>query len=43
MAQIVTHLEQELKLKGLEAFNELQVKTLNQYATEPNSEKPKLT
>ena len=41
--EIVSHLEKELNLNGLEASNELQVNTLMQQATQQNPEIPKLT
>ena len=39
--QIVPHLEKELELNGLEAPDELKVKTVTQQATQQNPEKPK--
>ena len=41
--QIVSHLERELELNGLEAPDELQINTVTQQATQQNSEKPKPT
>ena len=41
--QIVTHLETELELNGLEAPDELQLKTVSQHATNTNADRPKLT
>ena len=41
--QIVSHLEKDLELKGLEARDELQINTVMQHDTKPNNEKPKLT
>ena len=41
--QIVSHLERELELKGLEAPDELLINTVTQQATQQNSEKPKPT
>ena len=40
---IVSNLEKELELNGLEALNELQMNTVTQQATQQNSEKPKPT
>ena len=40
---IVSHLEKEVELKGLEAPDELQINTVTQQATQQNSEKPKPT
>ena len=39
--QIVSHLEKELELNGLEAPDELQINTVTQHATQQNPEKPK--
>ena len=39
--QIVTHLERELELNGLEAPDEMQLNTVMQQGTQHNSEKPK--
>ena len=39
--QIVSHVEKELKLSGLKAPYELQMKTVTQQATQSNPEKPK--
>ena len=41
--QIVTHLEKELELNGLEAPDELQIITANQQPTNNNADRPKLT
>ena len=41
--QIVSHLEKELELNGLEAPDALQVNTVTQQPTQQNSEKPKPT
>ena len=41
--QIVTHLERELELNGLEAPDEMQLNTVMQQDTQHNSEKPKPT
>ena len=41
--QIVSHLERELKLNGLEAPDEMQLNTVMQQDTQQNSEKPKPT
>ena len=41
--QIVSHLERELELNGLEAPDEMQINTVMQQDTRQNSEKPKLT
>ena len=41
--QIVSHLERELELNGLEAPDEMQINTLIQQDTRQNSEKPKPT
>ena len=41
--QIVSHLERELELNGLEAPDEMQQKTVMQQNTQKNSEKPKPT
>ena len=41
--QIVTHLERELELNGLEAPDEMQLNTVMQQDTQHNSEKPKQT
>ena len=41
--QIVSHLERELELNGLEAPDELQINTVTQQTTQQNSEKPKPT
>ena len=41
--QIVSHLEKELELNGLEAPDVLQVNTVTQQPTQQNSEKPKTT
>ena len=41
--QIVSHLERELKLNGLEAPDEVQTNTVTQQASQQNSEKPKPT
>ena len=41
--QIVSHLEWELELNGLEAPDELQIDTVTQQATQQNSGKPKPT
>ena len=39
--QIVSHLERELELNGLEAPDELQINTVTQQSTQQKSEKPK--
>ena len=41
--QIVTHLERELELNGLEAPDELQINTLSHNITNSNSDRPKPT
>ena len=41
--QIVSHLERELELNGLEASDEMQINTVMQQDTRQNSEKPKPT
>ena len=41
--QIITHLERELALNGLEAPDELQRNTVNQQPTNTNVDRPKLT
>ena len=41
--QIVSHLERELELNGLEAPDEMQLNTVMQQGTQQNSEKPKPT
>ena len=41
--QIVSHLERELEINGLEAPDEIQLKTVMQQDTQQNSEKPKPT
>ena len=41
--QIVSHLERELELKGLEAPDEPKMNTVTQQASQQNSEKPKPT
>ena len=41
--QIVSHLERELELNGLEAPDEMQLNTVMQQDTQQNSEKPKPT
>ena len=41
--QIVTHLEKELELNGLEAPHELQINTVSQNTTKTNAYRPKLT
>ena len=41
--QIVSHLERELELNGLEAPDEMQINTVTQQATQENSEKTKPT
>ena len=41
--QIVSHLEKELELNGLEAPDEMPVNTVTQQAPQQNSEKPKPT
>ena len=41
--QIVSHLERELELNGLEAPHEIQINTVTQQATQQNSEKSKPT
>ena len=41
--QIVSHLEMELELKGLEVPDEMQINTATQQTTKPNPEKPKST
>ena len=41
--QIVSHLERELELNGLEASDEMQLNTVMQQDTQQNSEKPKPT
>ena len=41
--QIVSHLERELELNGLEAPDEMQINTVMQQGTRQNSEKPKPT
>ena len=38
--QIVSHLEKQLELNGLEAPYEMEIKTVTQQATQQNSEKP---
>ena len=40
---IVTHLEQELELNGLEAPDELQINTVSHQATNTNADRPKPT
>ena len=40
--QIVTHLEEELELNGLEAPDELQINTLSQHATNTDADRSKL-
>ena len=41
--EIVSHIENVLELNGLEAPDEMQIKTVTQQATQQNSEKPKPT
>ena len=41
--QIVTHLEMELELNGLEAPDEQQINIVSQHATNINADRPKLT
>ena len=41
--QIVSHLERELEVNGLEAPDEMPIKTVTQQATQQNSNKPRLT
>ena len=41
--QIVSHLERELELNGLEAPDEIQINTVTQQSAQKNSEKPKPT
>ena len=41
--QIVTHLERELQLNGLEASDELQINTVSQQLTNTNADRPKQT
>ena len=41
--QILSRLERELELNGLEAPDELQINTMTQQATQQNPEKPKPT
>ena len=41
--QIVSHLEKELELNGLEARDEVQINTVTQQATQQNPEQPKRT
>ena len=41
--QIVTHLERELELNGLEAPDELQINNVNQKITNTNADRPKPT
>ena len=41
--QVVSRLERELELNGLEAPDELQINTMTQQATQQNPEKPKPT
>ena len=41
--QIVSHLERELEMNGLEAPDELHINTVTQQATQQNSEQPKPT
>ena len=41
--QIVTHLEKEIELNGLEAPDELQLNTVSQHATNTNANRPNLT
>ena len=41
--QIVSHLERELELKGLEAIDEMPIKTVTQQAPQQNSNQPRLT
>ena len=41
--QNVSHFENELEINGLEAPDEMQLNTVTQQATKPNSEKPKPT
>ena len=41
--QILSYLERESELKGLEAPDELQINLVTQQTTEPNPEKPKTT
>ena len=43
LKQIVTHFERDLELNGLESPDELQVKTVSQYATNTNPDKPEPT
>ena len=41
--QIVSHLERELELRGLEASDEMQINTVTQHSLQQISEKPKPT
>ena len=41
--QIVTHLERELELNGLEAPDELQINNVNEQITNTNADRPKPT
>ena len=41
--EIVTHLEKELKLNGLEAPDKLQMSTVRHYATNLKADRPKPT
>ena len=41
--QIVTHLERELELNGLEALDELPINNVNQQPTNTNADRPKPT
>ena len=41
--QIVTHLEREIELNGLEAPDELQINTVSHHATNTNADRPKQT
>ena len=41
--EIVTHLETELELNGLEALDELQINTVSQQPTNTNADRPKPT
>ena len=41
--QIITHLEKEIVLNGLEAPDEIQINTVSQHATNTNADRPKPT
>ena len=43
LEQIVTHLERELELKGLEVPNELQINTVSHHTATINADRPKPT